>query len=523
MEEHEKGKKGLMGEIDRRKFLKGAAAAGGMLAAYGLLGQKIVSHAMAATPKRGGTLNFAMMGTPQGFDPTYWEIHPDYHVGELCHSRLCVLTTELGAAPDLAERWEPNADATQWTFYLRKGVKFHHGKELEAKDVVNCLNHYIEAGGFGASEMAPCERWELVDKYTVKAYLKLGFSEFPISMAKPHTTIVPSDIPFEKLKSQAIGTGPFKFVKFVPGEYFLVERNPDYYNADKVYLDGIKALSITDLSTSMNALISGEVDVMFQLRPDQFPFLKKNPDVIAHQIPGLGYQNLIMDTRHKPFDDPRVRQAIKACVDREQYVEAVTQGLGKPANDHPVPSFHEYYADFGVKKQDHALAKKLLKAAGYPDGLNLTVHTSEVRVGMVPSAITLKDQCAPAGINIEVKVEPADGYWKQVWKRVPFHYSNWSGRPQLYSGLYNWYHSAGKWNTGHYHNPLIDSCLDQAVSETDAKRAMKLWVSAQSLISDEGAFLIPYLMDYCTAHRKNVHGLPLNAMKWFHWVGVWKT
>ncbi len=523
MEENEKGREIFVGGMDRRQFLKGAATAGGMVAAWSLLGQQVVSRAMAATPKRGGTCVFAMMGSPQGFDPTYWEIHPDYHVGELCHSRLCYTTPELQPAPDLAERWEPNDDASQWTFYLRKGVKFHHGREVEAKDVVNCLNHYIEAGGTGASEMAPAERWEIVDKYTVRAHLKVGFSEFPISMAKPQTTIVPYDIPFDKLKTQAIGSGPFKFVKFVPGEYFLVERFPDHYAADKVYLDKVKAVSITDLSTSMNALMSGEVDVMFQIRPDQFPVLKDRPGIIAHQIPGLGYQNLIMDTKYKPFDDVRVRQAIKACLNREQFMEAVTQGLGKPANDHPVPSFHDFYADFPIKKQNYDIAKQLLKAAGYPNGLNLTVHTSEVRVGMVPSAITLKDQCAPAGINIEIKVEPADGYWKQVWRKKPFHYSNWSGRPQLYNGLYNYFHSAGKWNNGHYNNPLIDSCLDEAVSETDEKRAMKLYVAAQSLISDEGALAIPYLMDYCTAHTDKIHGLLLNAMKWYHWVGVWKA
>ncbi len=142
---------------------------------------------------------------------------------------------------------------------------------------------------------------------------------------------------------------------------------------------------------------------------------------------------------------------------------------------------------------------------------------------MVESAITLKDQCAPAGINIEVKVEPADGYWKQVWRKVPFHYSNWGGRPQLYSALYNYFHSAGKWNNSHYNNQLIDSCLDEAVGETDETRAMKLYVAAQTLISDEGGQCIPYLRDYLTAHSEKIHGWPLYPNKWTHWVGVWKA
>ena len=523
MKEKENGKKGFFDEIDRRQFLKGAVKAGGMVAAWSLINQQVISRAMASEPKRGGKCVFAMSGSPLGFDPTYWEIYPDYHVGEMCYNRLVYMTPDIKAEPELAERWEPNKKADQWTFYLRKGVKFHHGRELEAKDVVNCLNHYIEAGGTGATSMSPAERWEVVDKYTLKAYLKVGYGEFPLNMAKPQTCIVPHDIPFEEIKTRAVGTGPFKFKKFVPGEYFLVERNPDYYDKEHVYLDQIKAVSIPDVTTAMSGLISGEVDIIWEIRPDQFFALKGKPGIITHQVPGLGYQNLIMDTRHKPFDDVRVRQAIKACLDREQFNEAVTQGLGKPANDQPVPQYHAYYADFPIKKQDYELAKKLLVDAGYPDGLNLTVHTSEIRVGMVESAITMKDQCAPAGINIEVKVEPADGYWKQVWRKYPFHYSNWGGRPQLYSALYNYFHSTGKWNNGHYHNPLIDLCLDEAVGETDETRAMKLYVAAQTLISDEGALIIPYLRDYLTAHSEKIHGYPLIPVKWTHWVGVWKA
>jgi peptide/nickel transport system substrate-binding protein len=523
MEEKAKNGKGLFDSMDRRQFLKHMGVAGGMVAAGGLFSQGMISNAWAAEPKRGGTLTFAMPHSPIGFDPAFWETYEDYHVGEMCYNRLVLTTTDLKLEPELAERWEPNETGDQWTFFLRKGVKFSHGKELDAKDVVTSLNHYLEAKGPASSELSPAERFEVVDTYTVKAYLKTGYGEFPYNLGKPQTFILPSDIPFEKLKTQIVGTGPFKFKKFVPGEYFLVERNPDYFEKHKVYLDQIKATVVPDFATTMNALISGEIDVMWECEPEQYFVLKKRAGIVGHQVPGTGYQNLIMDTRFKPFDDNRVRQAIKACCNREQFVEAVLQGLGTPANDHPVPSFHPFYADFPIKKQNIELAKKLLAEAGYPNGLNLTVHTSEVRAGMVPSALTLKDQCAAADINIEVKVEPADGYWKQVWRKVPFHYSNWGGRPTIYSGLYNYFHSSGKWNTAKYSNPLLDTCLDEATGETDPARAMRLYVAAQAIISDEGGFGIPYLRDYTMAHSDNVHGYPLYPMKWMRWDGVWKS
>jgi len=508
--------------VNRRQFLKQVGVAGGVLAAGGILGKDLVSKAWAAQPRRGGTLVFSMPHSPIGFDPAFWETYEDYHVGELCYNTLVFTRPDFKLEPMLAERWEPSNKGAEWTFFLRKGIKFHHGRELEAKDVVTSLNHYLEAKGPSASEMSPAERFEIVDKYTVKAFLKTGYGEFPYNLGKPQTGIRPHDIPIDQWKTTIVGTGPFKFKKFVPGEYFLVERFDDYFEKENVFLDEIKAVVIPDLATTMNALISGEIDLMWECAPEQFFVLKKRKGIAAHQVPSMGYQNLIMDTTVKPFDDNRVRQAIKSCLNREQFVEAVVQGLGKPANDQPIPSFNPFYADLPIKQQNYAMAKKLLTEAGYPDGLNLTVHTSEVRVGMVPSALTLKDQCAPAGINIEVKVEPSDGYWKQVWRKVPFHYSNWSGRPTVYSGLYNYFHSSGKWNTAKYANSFLDSCLDEGVGETNEKRAMQLYTAAQAIISDEGGFVIPYLRDYLVAHTEKVKGYLLYPTRWMYWVGVWK-
>ncbi len=429
----------------------------------------------------------------------------------------------MKVVPELAERWAPEKKGREWTFWLRKGIKFHHGRELEAKDVVNCMNHYLEAKGPAATELAPAEKFEVVDKYTLKAFLSADFGEFPLNLTKPQAVILPHDISFEKLKTTASGTGPYKFKKLVPGEYMLVERNPDYWEEGLPYLDEVKQMVIPDISTAMNGLLSGEVDVMPDLEPDQYFHLKKTEGIEARRVPGMNYQNMVMDTRVKPFDDPRVRQAIKACIHREKFVAAVVQGLGTAANDHPIPALYPYYADFPTKKQDHALAKKLLAEAGYPDGLKITLHTSEVRIGMVASAITLKDHCAPAGIDIEVKVEPSDGYWKRIWRKVPFCGSNWSGRPNMYGSLYPYFHSTGKWNTAKYTNPTVDSCLDEAVGETDDRRAMRLYVAAQSIVSEMGGWLIPYTRDKVSAHRKAVNGYEVHPTEWRYFTRVWKA
>jgi peptide/nickel transport system substrate-binding protein len=508
--------------ITRRRFCERLGIAGGIWATWNLLNTKIISQAFAAQPKRGGVLTFAMASTPDGFDPAYTRAYEQYHVAELCYNRLVLMTPDLKLAPELAERWEHSKKPNEWTFYLRKGIKFHDGKELEAKDVVTSLNYYLECKGPSASQLAPAEKFEVIDKYKVKASLKTPYADFPYNLAKPQTVIVPHHIPREKLKSTIVGTGPFKLKRFVPGERFEVERYADYWDAKNLYLDAVNAVIIPDFATTMNALISGEIDVMWDCEPEQFFALKKRKGLVVHQVPGMTHQDIVMDTSVKPFDDIRVRQAFKACLDREQFVTAVLQGLGSPANDHPIAKFHKHYADFPLKKKDYNLSKKLLAEAGYPQGVEVTLHCSEVRSGMVPSALTLKDQCSPAGIKINVKVAPSDSYWKQVYRKVPFFLDNWGGRETTYSNLYTWHHSKGSHNTAKYYNSLIDSCLDEGVSETEPVREMKLYVAAQTAISELGGMIIPYLRDYTMAHSDKIHGYPLYFNKWMRWIGVWK-
>lgn len=494
----------------------------GMAAAMGMANRGLIRKAHAAQPRRGGRLVWDIRGSATIFDPAYWENNEEYCIGELCYNRVVSLNTNMEVVPELAVKWVPSNRGKEWTFHLRKGVRFHHGRELEAKDVVRTLNHCLETKGPAYTQIQPAERFEEIDKYTVKAYLSAAFGEFPQTLTNPTTFILPHDISYEKLKTTVVGTGPFKFKQFVPGEFFLAERFADHWDAENVFLDEVKVVVIPDFATSMNALLSGEIDLMHECEAQQFFALKKRDGIVAHRVASMAFQPLVMDTTMKPFNDVRIRQAVKACLDREKFVEAVLQDLGVPANDHQVPSFHTNYADFPIKQQDYGLAKKLLSEAGYPNGIDLTVHTSEVRAGMVPSAITLKDQCAPAGINITIKMHPADGYWKQVWRKHSLFYSNWFGRTTLFSATNPYWHSKGKWNTSKVNVPSIDNCLEDAVSETDQKRAMKLYVSAQALFSELGGWVIPYLRDYTMAHSDKVHGYKVHPTRWRYFVGVWK-
>ncbi len=191
MKEKEREQKKYFHSMDRRKFLKGLGGMAGMAAAWNFAKPGVVSQAFAAEPKRGGRLVFDVRSSPMGFDPTYFEIQEEYDIASLCYNRLVRLTLDMKTVPELAERWQPNKKGDEWTFWLRKGIKFHHGRELEAKDVVYSFNHYFDAKGPAATELAPAKRAEVVDKYTVKIYLRTGYGEFPGTLGKPWAAVLP--------------------------------------------------------------------------------------------------------------------------------------------------------------------------------------------------------------------------------------------------------------------------------------------------------------------------------------------
>ncbi len=500
--------------LGRRDFLKTAGAVT-PLVLLGDLWQPRQAWAQAQEIQYGGTLKASVAGSPLTFDPNYFELYEEMAVGSLIFNRLVRLEPDMSVHPELAVSWEPNDDASAWTFKLRQGVKFHNGRELTAEDVAAFYKRVADpdSGSMIVSELSPIAGAEVVDKYTVRLLLEAGYADWPIVVGKPRACIIAPESAGKDTRAP-IGTGPYKFKEFLPGERVVVEANKDYWDEGQPYFDEVRTIVYPDPAGATSALLAGDIDIRWEIEQEYIDVLSGDPGVTVQRVSGTGYQDLIMDIRVKPFDDPRVREAIKYCCDREAFVKGVLDGYGVVANDHAVSPMNPFFADIPLRQQDYKKAKELLDQAGYPNGLDLDLHTSEIRAGMVPSAITMKDQAAPAGIRINVHVEPADGYWKEIWRKKAFHYSNWGGRPLIHDTLNPYLTSTGKWNESHWVNPTVDKMIAAAMSETDETRRHNYYSAVQALAMHDAGLGIPYFRDYIMAHRSNIQGWPLFPTKW---------
>ncbi|MEB3859854.1 MAG: ABC transporter substrate-binding protein, partial [Desulfurococcales archaeon] len=235
-------------------------------------------------------------------------------------------TTELQGK--LAERWESNENATVWTFYLRKGVKFHDGTDLTADDVKYSIERAKELQGPPAFLIDVIDRVEVVDDYTVRFILKYPFAPFPSLMAFMLTAPVSPEAAEELGEAFAenpVGTGPFKLESWVKGQEVVLVANENYWRG-KPQIDKIIIRIFKDPSSLRIALENGEVDMAFGIQPSDIPALLQNPDIKSQSIEGLVIEWLGMNLRKEPFNNPLFRKAVNYAINYEYILENILKG-----------------------------------------------------------------------------------------------------------------------------------------------------------------------------------------------------
>jgi peptide/nickel transport system substrate-binding protein len=221
---------------------------------------------------------------------------------------------------------------------------------------------------------------------------------------------------------------------------------------------------------------------------------------------------MVMRVTEAPFDNPQVRQALKLVVDREAMVKTVLQGYGTVAGDHPVWSGDQYYLPV-TRPQEIERAQALLAEAGFPDGLDVTLHTSDIDQAMLNMAVAYKEMAALANVRVEIKQSPADGYWNDVWLKVPFCTSSW-GERQADQVLNEVFRSGASWNEANWNNATFDSLLDDARKALDFDERKAVYQQAQQLLSDDGGSIIPLFQNNLLAHRQGVEGMDRRRFNW---------
>ncbi len=491
------------GKITRREFI-GRMSALGLTAAISpaLLSIK----AEAATPKKGGrfTQGLAAGSTSDSLDPATMPDDGVYNLSWQIRNNLVEIDYKGNAIPELAESWEPSADASRWTFKLRKGVEFHNGKTLDAEDVIYSLNHHRGEGSKSAVKglLDPVKDIKADGKQTVVVTLDGGNADFPSILSEYHFIIGPAGTQGKEWE-KGIGTGGYILKKWEPGVRALAKRNPNYWKEGRAHFDEIETIYIHDVNSRTSALKTGQIDFMSRCELKTVGLLKKMSGIQIIRATGGFHFTMPMNMDVAPYDNNDVRLALKYAIDREHMVKTVLRGYGTVANDHPISPIYQFHAsELPQRQYDPDKAKYHLKKAGM-EGHVFKLHTSTY-AGFQDQALLYKEHAAKTGINIDVIREPTDGYWSNVWLKVPFCSCHWNGRATVDMMFSLAYSGDAKWNDSHFHHARFDKLLKEARAELNEAKRREMYVECQRIVRDEGGVIVFLFKDNVDAANTKV-------------------
>ncbi len=477
-----------------------------------------------AKPVKGGTLVVAISANPDGLDPHKTVAAVTFEVVKNIYDTLVDTDPQGNIIPGLAEKWEASADGLRWTFYLRKGVKFHNGREMTSADVKASFERILnpDTKAPRAKDYAVIQSIETPDNYTVVFTLKQPQAAFLSNLAYGWAAIVP--VEETDLRNKPVGTGPFRFVEWVPDSHVKLERFPDYFIKGQPYLDAVVFKIMPDPAAKLAALKAGEVDVVDQVPPQEVEGLKNNPDIKLVQAPSNGIYIMALNNAREPFNKKEVRQAISYAVDKKGVIEAAQWGQGAPIGSH-MPPVSPFYVDLTDKyPYNPDKARELLAQAGYPEGFEVTLIMPQPYDFHIRNCEVIADYLKKIGLKVKLETYEWGMWLERVYNGRDYQATciGHTGRLDPDPFL-NRYVSDSKENYMNYNNPRYDKIIREAAVITDFQKRKELYAEAQRLLAEDAVAL--YLMAplWTVGMRKNVEGWKIYPVDIFDLRTVYKT
>ena len=502
--------------VSRRQVLLGAAggaAALGLAACSNNSSSSSSSPAAEGSPKPGGDFILGVTGggSKDIMDGQNIVTKPDQARLLTAFETLLVFDENYTLTEDgLAESVTAD-NPKQYTIKLKDGIEFSNGKSLSADDVIYSLQRIGTASngltGYAATETMDIKNLKKVDNLTVTLPLKKPDATVRNTLASYTFGIVP--VGYEAYKGDPktqIGTGAFILESFTPGQQSKHKKNPNYWRTGQPYVDSVTIIDFDDSTAQVNALLGRQIHAMTDVPAAQVKSVESQGAKVLISKTG-GWLPLCMAIDMAPFDDPKVRQAMRLIVDRQAMIDQVASGYGFIGNDLYAPFDPGYDSSLPQREQNIDEAKSLLKSAG-KDGMTVDLHTTNGAAGMIATATVFAQQAKAAGITVNVKNDP--NYYGDSYLKLPFSIDFWGTRNYLnqvqQGSLPNSPYNETHWPPKSGQGSDFISLYDQALAEIDDNKRYDIMHEMQKSEYDIGGYIIPFFGNLIDGYASNVSG-----------------
>jgi peptide/nickel transport system substrate-binding protein len=511
----------LTGTYTRRQAMLRAAGLGAGVALAGprlagaapaIRGRAIATLAQDATPKTGGVIKMGMQADPTSLDPQKQSLTAIWKVCEHIYSQLTKIQPDLSVAPELAESWTVSDDGLTYTFKLRQGVKFHNGRPVVAADVKYSYERLVDpaTAATAASNLASMASIEAPDDATVVVTLKSRDASFLSTIGSGIScAIIPKEVveANDDLSQVAVGSGPFKFVEYVPNTRVTLEKNAEYWEEGLPYVDGLELLIAPEDTARTTALVSGTVDFIEYVPSKDIETLEADDSITLAGNAIMQIRMIGFNLRKEPFNNPKVRQAINMAVDRTAVVDASLFGHGTPT----VTFFpNGYWAQLPkeVPAPDIEGAKALMAEAGYGDGFKTTITGWAQYDFLKNAAIVVQEQLKQIGIDAELNLVENATMIDQVYTTYEYDMavtgnSGFVDPSQLLDDAFK---SGSSGNFTGYSNPQVDDLLNQGINETDQAKRAEIYQQVQEILLQDLPWVNLFIGQQYEAMKSYVKG-----------------